>query len=218
MRTLVVGCDASGKFTLLNTIHQSYGDIVIESTSTDESRAFKHASLNRLVDADFISERERLYMGLAKASLEFVRTNAIEDFVSTDGALVTRLSHAVMHRSIGGDSFTPDDIVADWLSDEAESGVQLPDIVALTHAPFPAIVDRISIRQRGGQKDEKFWGFNSPFFLNHYQEAWKSTLPALARAGFTCLAFDTTLHTPAEMIDEYRRTRSSLHVAPSMLH
>lgn len=203
MRTLVVGCDASGKSTLLDTVHRSYGDVVIESTSTDESRAFKRASLNRLVDMDFIDEREQLYMGLAKASLQFVHSNEIEDFVSTDGALVTRLSHAVMRRCIGGASLAPDAIVADWLNDEAESGVRLPDIIALTHAPFSTIVDRISQRQQSGQKDEKFWGFNSPLFLNHYQEAWKSTLSALARAGFTCLAFDTTLRNPADIINEY---------------
>lgn len=62
VNTLVVGCDASGKSTMLNAIHDAYGDEIIEVTSTEESRKFKIDHLQTLIDANFINKRENLYL------------------------------------------------------------------------------------------------------------------------------------------------------------
>jgi hypothetical protein len=171
---------------------------------------FKTANLNKLVDGDFISERENLYLGLTADTLSSVSSQDIENFVGTDATLVTRLSHSVMRYCVTMQDLDHDSIVEQWLEDESKVDVELPSIIALTLADFPDIRARIKLRQQAGMKEEKFWGFNSPFFLNQYQEAWKKTAPALARAGLNCITLDTSVNPPEAVLEVYKVFRKNL--------
>lgn len=213
MRTLVVGCDASGKSTLLESIRSEYGDEVIESTATEESRRFKKASVNRLIDDEYIRERERLYLKLTEDTLKMVSQGDVKDFVGTDASIVTRLSHAAMRQCIGGPTISTESIIRAWINDESTELVAPPDIIVLTHAPLELIKGRISVRQQAGMKEEKFWGFNSPFFLNEYQKAWRETIKALAITGLTCVEFDTSVESPEHMMQVYGRKRAEIEQA-----
>lgn len=212
MRTLVVGCDASGKSTFLEAVSSRFGDSLVESTSTEESRAFKLASMDRPVDVDYINERERLYLKLTREALDGVVHRGHKDFIGTDATLVTRLSHAVMRQCISGPAVDIESIIEDWVRDEEGGPVDSPDIIVLTHAPFELIKNRIESRQQAGQSEEKFWGFNSPFFLKEYQAAWGSTIRSLARVGFSCLEFDTSVTSTDAMMRDYELKRNTVDI------
>ena len=206
MRTLVVGCDASGKSTLLSDVAKNYNDIVVESTSTDESRKFKRANLDKPITEDFIEQRKKMYLSLTS---DLLSDKEIwnKDFIGTDATLVTRLSHDVMRRCIGLEGNSNANIIDDWQKDEDAIDATLPDIIVFTKAPFETIRNRISLRQQSGLTEEKFWGFNSPFFLNSYQERWKTVISDLGAAGFSCLELDTVLSSRNESLNKYDKIR-----------
>ena len=206
MRTLVLGCDASGKSTLLNSIQKNYGDHLVESTSTPESRAFKLASLDTPVDEEYIGRRETLYLKLSRDILSRASSSGVS-YVSTDATLVTRVSHDVMRRAISLPGRNNIDLVRAWQSDEQELSIGAPDIIAFMHAPFGVIKQRISARQQNGQPEEKFWGFNSPFFLEAYQERWLDMTADLGRLGFRCLTLDSSLVSPEDQLAAYDEVR-----------
>jgi len=80
-------------------------------------------------------------------------------------------------------------------------------MIVLTHAPFQEITRRIIDRQHAGMKDERFWGFNSPFFLERYQARWLEIAQSIAQAGLYCVAIDTAQHTPTETLSIYETLR-----------
>lgn len=208
MRTLVVGCDASGKSSLVEGISGRYGDIAFEATSTDESRRFKHDNLDTLIDDELVNEREDLYMRLSRTVLgRLAMSSTADSYIGTDSTLVTRLSHNVMRRCIGGKAIEYDKLVEQWVKDEAEFGLAPPNIVAITYAPFDLIRSRIQARYDNGDKDEKFWGFNSPFFLEKYQNAWLEVREYLPQAGISCISFDTSLATIEDSLSVYATVR-----------
>ena len=85
MRTLVVGCDASGKSSLVEGISGRYGDIAFEATSTDESRRFKHDNLDTLIDDELVNEREDLYMRLSRTVLgRLAMSSTADSYIGTD--------------------------------------------------------------------------------------------------------------------------------------
>lgn len=210
MKTLVVGCDASGKSTFLDIVHTNYGDAVGESSRSDEAQTFKRANLSRRVDHEFVNQREALYLGLSHKSLLAMNDRQDSNIVTTDSGLVTRLSHNVMRQIICAPSLSNDQIIERWLGDEADADVQPPDILVLTHTEFPVIRQRIVNRQNAGDKNEKFWGFNSPFFLEAYQQRWRSMVESLGHAAFSCLSLDTGKVSPTESIKRYDEIRNNL--------
>src|SRR3989344_3749127 len=157
---LVAGIDGSGKSTFLEQLGLlEY--IVHEPTVTPMARNFKQASLNRLLDSDFISERESLYLGLNDkfdASIRESLENGRK--VATSGnTLVTLLSHTVM-RAIVSDS-QPEGITKSVINQWLSADCFKPEALVLVHAPESVILERILERQRSGDRAEEFWGFNS---------------------------------------------------------
>lgn len=209
MRTLVIGCDASGKSTFLNLAKEAYGDQLIESTSTPESRAFKRASVEKAIDQEYIDQREALYLKLSRDVLSKAVAAGM-DYTSTDATLVTRVSHDVMRRAINLPGKNNDDIIRAWQDDEQEIGASTPDIIAFTHAPFEVIRNRIIDRQQAGQTEEKFWGFNSPFFLQAYQERWHDVISDIGKLGFRCIKMDSSQMTPEDQLTLYADARNDL--------
>lgn len=208
MNTLVVGCDGSGKSTLLAGIHQRYGDTIRESTRSEVGLVFKRATIGRLIDDGFIDEREAFYLDIERQEREARRD--IRDIATTNATLVTRLSHDVMRRCIGVVGVDDDEIISRWLEDENDSGLARPDIVACTYASHATIRARIIERQRAGMRDERFWGFNAPFFLERYQERWQRLMPALAKSGLRYIALDTDAATPTQVMDQYAALRHEI--------
>lgn len=209
MRTLVVGCDASGKSTMLEGVVREHDDHLIESTATPVSRKFKLDHLSTLVDVDFIAAREALYLGLTNNTLSDDKLRD-RSFVGTDASLVTRLSHDVMRGCIGMKQMANQEIIETWHEDESDLGIELPNIIVFTHAPFGSIRNRIRSRQKAGRHEEKFWGFNSPFFLESYQNRWKEMVHDLAITGFCCVEIDTSVHSPETAMSLYSDVRRSL--------
>lgn len=209
MRTLTVGCDASGKSTFINNVAELYGDLALESTSTEQSRAFKAANLDSLVDERFVNEREQLYLDLTNDVLLNNKSNET-NYIGTDASLVTRISHDVMRRCIGAKGLENTQLIETWKLDEEAIGIQSPDVIAFTHAPIEILMKRIKSRQQRGDKTEKFWGFNSPFFLNAYQERWHTVMSDLAKTGLLCITIDTSKTTPEESIVLYDKARNSV--------
>lgn len=208
MKTLVVGCDASGKSTLLAGIHQRYGDVVRESTRSEEGLAFKRANIDRRIEGSFIDEREAFYLDIERQERDMGRN--CPDIATTNASLITRLSHDVMRRCIGLTGGDDEEIIDRWFDDEEGADTPRPDIIAFTYAPFPTIRARIIERQQAGMRDERFWGFNSPFFLERYQERWRRLMPALAERGLRYAAFDTAAEAPEQIMEQYAALRHEI--------
>ena len=96
MRTLSVGCDASGKSTFVQAVHEMYGDSAVESTSTNRSRTFKQANLSTPIDSSYIDEREQIYLELTSDVMSKIKNSKDVSYIGTDASLVTRLSHDAM--------------------------------------------------------------------------------------------------------------------------
>lgn len=208
MKTLVVGCDASGKSTLLAGIHRRYGDAIRESTRSDVGLAFKRANIDRRIDGSFIDEREAFYLDIERQERDIARD--YPDIATTNATLITRLSHDVMRRCIGLAGYDDEDIISRWFDDEEDAGTPRPDIIAFTYAPFATICARIVERQQAGMQDERFWGFNSPFFLERYQERWRRLMPALGECGLCYVTFDTAIETPEQIMTGYATVRHEI--------
>jgi hypothetical protein len=211
MKTLVVGCDASGKSTLVRGIHAHHGDVLVESGHSSEALAFKTAHMHDCIGADFIDEREAFYLQLE--AREQPRTASITgNFVTTQSTLVTRLAHSVMRTCISEPGAPDDAIIVHWLNDEQQSGTRIPDNIILTRADPSVIRERMTARQQSGMPGEEFWGFNSPFFLERYQLRWENMLASLGEIGITCAALDTSHIQPAELLAHYRQVRPDINM------
>jgi GTPase SAR1 family protein len=191
MKTLVVGCDASGKSTMVRRLCSQFGSTSIESSRSPAALTFKTAHARQPIDAAFIDERETFYLQL-EAEEQPKTLSLTGDIVTTNATLVTRLSHAVMRTCIGAPGLEDPAIITLWQDDERSFGTPLPDNIILTRAEPDTIRERMLARQDSGTAGEDFWGFNSPFFLERYQERWESILPNLGALGICCSEMDTS--------------------------
>lgn len=202
---LVVGVDGSGKSTFLNHLSASHGYCVLEPTSTAEARQFKSDNLETPVDSSFIDSREELYIGLNDSFDDTIRAELDESRrVATTGArIVTQLSHAVMRDIVedtSGNHDFVDRVVNEWLASDSLK----PDVLVLVHAPTDVILGRIGARQAQGDSNEKFWGFNSPFFLYRYQDAWLELAETIqASRSISSVVLDSGEICPEKMILRY---------------
>lgn len=200
---LVTGIDGSGKSTFLRGLGNELGYVAMEPTGTPEARSFKANTLEEPVTDAFIDERECLYMGLNHLFDEKVRESLdLKAKVASSGnSLVTLLSHNSMRAVALSKDTSVEDCVESWLG----SGYLKPDAIVLVHAPAPVIFERISERQQAGDQNEKFWGFNSPFFLEQYQAAWRQALSILSnRCDIQCITLDSDMLQPHEMLATYQ--------------
>lgn len=210
MKTLVVGCDASGKSSMLEGIQDQWGDHYVESTRSEEATTFRKANHTRVIDADYIAQRENLYLGLSHQGL--LQMKSVEgDYVTSDSSLVTRLSHSVMRQVISEPHLNSEQIINAWQEDEAKVGAKSPDLFVLTYADFSVIRKRMEDRQVNDQF-EHYWGFNAPLFLEAYQERWKEMMSNLSSAAFNCISLDTSEKTKDECVAQYSAIRQDLHL------
>lgn len=191
MKTLVVGCDASGKSTLVRRLCSQFGSTPIESSRSTAALTFKAAHARQPIDTAFIDQREAFYLQL-EAEEQPKTLSLTGDIVTTNATLVTRLSHTVMRACIGAPSLEDAAIITQWQDDERSFGAPLPDRIMLTRAEPDIIRERMLARQDSGMTGEDFWGFNSPFFLERYQERWEDILPNLGALGIDCSVLDTS--------------------------
>lgn len=207
----MVGCDASGKTTMLHKISESYGDIAIESTKSAEAIEFKRANFNRIIDMTFVDERESLYLSLGQKVMRQTKQMEMDSksTVSSDATLVTRLSHGIMRTLIGNRAYSNEAVITLWREDEEKQGITMPDIILLTSPPFEVIKERIIERQKSGQKYEAFEGFNSLEFLKAYYDGWLSLLPTINQIGASSIIIDTSITTPQESLEIYAQCRPS---------
>lgn len=201
--TLVVGVDGSGKTTFLNGLARQNETRILEPSTTPEAKAFKDQHLQVVIDADLIDKREQLYLGLNR---EFdhrisAQQEAGYDVATSGSELITKVSHGLMRIIIRAQATPIDDIVRTWLSSEDSL---LPDEVVFVHASDKVLRQRIERRQSRGIDGEKFWGFNSPYFLSRYQETWHQVIDTLAKeATMRCVSLDNSWQPPAMTLASY---------------
>jgi deoxyadenosine/deoxycytidine kinase len=204
----VIGVDGTGKSTLINQIVSTReGYTFMEATSTDAAREFKNQNFEMLIDATFINQREALFADIAQDfENQFHQMHANrQSVVTTGGALVTRLSHQVMRTIVGDSSSTYEDVLSEWVRDES---LVRPTAFIHLHAPIQVLLARIATRHTAGDITENRWGFNSPHFLNHYQEAWHHTRGFLESIGVRCVSIDTSTH------DKTAMSQAALDILP----
>src|SRR5579872_1036108 len=116
---LVLGIDGSGKSTLLENLSNRDGVKTMEVTSSDEAREFKSRTRDALVTPKLISDRREIYLSLNRSFDEELRRTLGEgEYVATTGsALVTHVSHSLMHEIITGEEGGVDESVTNWVSD-----------------------------------------------------------------------------------------------------
>ncbi len=201
--SLVLGVDGSGKSTFLNGLNEHFGVTVLELTITPEAKAFKAAHIETPVDGPFIDQRERIFLELNRQFDQRVNTELRtgHNVAATSNGLVTLVSHGLMRVIVGErNPVEISDAVGRW----AESDALKPGRIALVYAPIEVIRERIRKRQQAGDETECFWGFNSPYFLSRYQDAWHEVLGILGRETLIqCVALDSSQLTPDQMISAY---------------
>lgn len=215
VHTLILGRDASGKSTLLNGIQEKYGDSLTEAATTKPVRSFKRRHLETVVDLGFVDARERLYLGLclSRSSLK-ARSEALlrGNVTTTSDSLVTRVSHQVMRSIVSEhESFSAERAVDQWQDDIIRTSSRAPDLIAMTYVPCEVANSRMRERQEAGMVEERFWGFNSPFFLERYQTALVDTLRCIGSEGLaTTVCIDTSDRTISETLDAYSDAREQV--------
>lgn len=201
---LVIGIDGSGKTTFLTGLHDEFDYEIMEPTSDEKARKFKISTLETPIDKAYIAERESIYLalnGIFEATIQDYLSSGTR--VATTGSkLVTSVSHATMHGIVSDGSLDePINATRDWLTSD---GTLLPDAIVFIHAPEEIILSRIQERQDGGDKAEKFWGFNAPFFLLRYQAVWERVIDEIDNSSsIETLSLDSSLSTPAEMLSTF---------------
>lgn len=193
---LVSGVDGVGKTTTLNALRDSHESVVIsEPTSTPESKQFKSKNMQTLITDEFIDEREIFYKSLQGYTDINLRSHLDQGYtVATSGSrLVTLVSHNTMRRILGHDvdqsyPFEVFNCDVDCL------GI---DTLVLLCAPIETIGSRLRKRFDDGDRTEKIWGFNSLYFLEHYQNAWVNTAKYVQETtDLPVLKFDTSIDNP----------------------
>ncbi len=183
--------------------------MIIETTSTDEARKFKTDNLSTLIDSDFINKREALYLKLATQALG--NADALEhSVVTTSSDLVTLVSHDTMRSLIGSTPHSDTEIIEQWLARNQKLQTKSTDIIVHTFSDFTSIHNRILERQNSGDSNEKFWGFNSPFFLNLYQERWKSITSHLSQYAIDLVSINTSTTSIEQSMVSYSKIRNKI--------
>lgn len=212
MKTLVVGCDASGKSTFIEGVHKHHGDVFAESTQTTRAQDFKRKYFGHPIDAEFVDAREAMYLDLSGSSMrrvmELERSGLCT--VTSDSSLVTRLSHAVMREVKLGVVVSDEEIISKWVSNDVADPKEIPDIAVLTSPPFSVIVERMRSRQAGGDRMESFVGFNSLDFLEAYHDRWETLFPRLVDSVPLLISVDTSQVSVGESIDVYSQMRQEM--------
>lgn len=197
---LVLGVDGAGKSTLLRGLHEHEGTTVFEPSSCSEVTAFKTRSRNQEVTPELIDEREAIFLRLNQSFEACVAQmlNTCSSITTTGGSLVTRVSHSLMREVVTGEEGQVDVAVDLWLND---TKAPKPDQIVLIHAPSNVIAERLRNRADQGCPEEIPWGFNSVYFLTHYQATWNRLMDGvLWDAGIECLPMDSSQLSPREML------------------
>jgi deoxyadenosine/deoxycytidine kinase len=200
MSVLVAGTDASGKTTFLESIKDRVPDaFCIEPRSNPAIRRFKSDTLLELITADFITRREKVYMGLHDIiTPQLISAQLKGNIVATSASpVITYTAHAAMSALINEPVLPISDIVDNWL----EEAQFTPDKVVLLEAPMPVIERRIIERQQEGDSEEIIWGFNSLYYLGHYQRSLQEMACAFTEAGSDVYQFDTSHSRPEEIVN-----------------
>lgn len=191
---LFLGSDGSGKSTALEqaglllaaagTVHQ------LEQTKSPELSAFKRRNIGRVVDETFLDERESLF---ERSNQRFVglieRSRSMHQYTLLDGhPVITAVSHDLMRHIIGveinqGRHVDPSSVITTL----GEACV--PSLVVFLHVGEDERKKRIVRRD---MPEEILWGFNSPFFLMHYQRILGDAASAIGNlTSLGILDFDT---------------------------
>jgi thymidylate kinase len=178
MKTLVLGCDASGKSSFIGACVERLGAVGFEATSSPEAKAFKLATLETPISEELINQREQMFLRLSRFTLAREGTTD-DDVVTSSSSLVTRISHNAMRSVIGTPASSTQQVIDLWSRDEPDK--DKPDMIVLVHAPINVISNRIQQRQNMGDASEKFWGFNSLFFLTVYQRHLLATVDEISK-------------------------------------
>jgi thymidylate kinase len=202
--TLVTGIDGSGKSTFMDNMATEFGLTVLEPTASAEAKLFKLENIDTPLSDELVDKREAIFTGLnAIFDEKIVQLLDSSDIMTSGSLLVTKLSHAVMRRVVGDKDFNVNKVVDEWVG----NATLIPNKVVFLHAPTQTIRERIVSRQQKGHIEERFWGFNSPFFLTQYQDA---LLLASSRLTTTTdldiHVLDTSLHSPKELLLDYIAT------------
>jgi hypothetical protein len=197
--TLVLGVDASGKSTFLHGVQDTLGYHVLEPTSTVEARSFKSVYGDRPLSPTIVDKRQQLFRSLNDAFDHTIALERVDNNVATTGSrLVTDISHAVMRRIMIDEPVSVTQIIDQW----HDSTSSIPDHIVLMHAPMDTIKQRIIDRQLAGVMGEKLLGFNSLYFLDHYQDTLQDTLNELSY-DYSTVQFDSSVLPPQQIIDAY---------------
>ncbi|MDD3035296.1 MAG: hypothetical protein PHO93_00040 [Candidatus Saccharimonadaceae bacterium] len=127
------------------------------------------------------------------------------DVAISGGVLITFVAHSLMRNIINKKSESVDETVTKWV--ESDDFIK-PDELVFLYAPDEVIIQRIKKRQLKGREEEKFWGFNSPFFLARYQEIWHTVVDKLAKEAIAdCITIDTSVYSREDTFDKYLKNR-----------
>ncbi len=205
--TLVIGVDGSGKSAFLKCMSQLDNIVTLEPTDTTEAKEFKQKSLNEIIDENFINQHNELFLRLNKEfdQKTFEKRNMGIDVAISGGVLITFVAHSLMRNIINKKSESVDETVTKWV--ESDDFIK-PDELVFLYAPDEVIIQRIKKRQLKGREEEKFWGFNSPFFLARYQEIWHTVVDKLAKEAIAdCITIDTSVYSREDTFDKYLKNR-----------
>ncbi len=201
--TLVVGVDGSGKSTFLDGLTTELGIESLEQTGSPEVRQFRKDNIETMIDSEFVDTRERLFENLNGDFDEIIsqRLTGGYDVACAGTTLVTAVSHGVMRRIVDPQTENPVDYaIGKW---QRDCRVR-PSTIALIHAPKEVICARIMARQAAGDETERFWGFNSPFFLERYQEAWYEAVRYIGeKTSVQCIELDSSQLDTPQMIERF---------------
>lgn len=199
--TLVLGADAVGKSTFLSNLDAQLGYETFEPTSSDEIRAFKKANLDTVIDANYINERRNLFLGLSLDSDVDIQNKGNEKSATTSSTLITVASHDLMEVIIGArPKIDRPSIIDRWKL----MSLFIPENIVFIHADENEIRSRIENRQKAGHVAERFWGFNSPFYLSQYQKLLRRIFEDIQNEGeVNCISLNSSNLDPNEMIELY---------------
>ena len=196
---LAMGIDGAGKSTLMKGLQQTLGYVAIEPTRSVEAQEFKLRHAGLPLDLDFVRQHRELFRQINKQYDQQIEEVLLTSNVATSGLrLITDISHAVMGKIIGNEDFSTTKIFEDYWRE----GSLMPNTVAFVHAPIEIIRERILRRQARGVSGEDLSGFNSLFFLGHYQEALHEVSEKLADEC-RVVSIDTSINTRSETLAKF---------------
>lgn len=192
----VMGIDGAGKSSLMSGLRHKLGYVALEPTTSPEAKAFKAQHAGVPLEMDLVFKRRQLFRKINRSFDKQINTELLHSDVATSGLrLVTDISYAVMSKVIGNQDYSTAKIIENC----RRANSLMPDTVAFVYAPTEIIRERILRRQARGESGEDFTGFNSLFFLGHYQEALHDVSELLA-SDCNVVSIDTSIHTKSETL------------------